>query len=100
MGKIVVRRADGEVIKIDENEALGELRKIRDTEKRNRKKPSRRPKGKRPSNNNGPKRPNNNRDPRREDPVKMTKRPKGKRKKPHKPWKKRIKKIAVFLLVF
>ena len=103
MGKIVVRRADGEVIKIDENEALGELRKIRDKEKRNRRKPRRRPKGKRPSNNNGPKRPSNNRDPRdprREEPVKMSKRPKGKRKKPQKPWKKRIKKIAVFILVF
>jgi len=105
MGKIVVKRADGEVIRIDENEALGELRKIRDKEKRSRKKSGRSTSKNRPPRNERQRRP---RDPRMEDPRfrennterdNQRRRPPRKRK-PKKTWKKRATKIAIFILVF
>lgn len=93
MGKIVVKRADGEIIKIDENEALGELRKIRDKEQRshNKKRPSR-PKRKQRKTTN------RNNDPKNRIPVDQKRRKR--RKKPQKKWRRRLKKIAIFILVF
>ena len=99
MGKIVVKRADGEVIKIDENEALGELRKIRDKEQKSHKNRKRRP-------NRPPKRRKNPKDSNlnqyrdaNNTPPQQSNIKRRRRKKPQKKWKKRLKKIAIFILV-
>ena len=78
MGKIIVKRADGEVIKIDENEALGELKKIRDNEQKTRRSRKSRPDNSKRNNS--------------------FKNKKGRReRKIKKPWSKKLKKIAVLI---
>ncbi|WP_290773491.1 LCP family protein [Anaerofustis sp.] len=103
MGKIIVKRADGEIIKIDENEALGELRKIRNKEQNNRKRNVRK---KRPTNNSNQKRrpdPPQRRRPNRDyidrEQIADNSRKRKKRRKQKKPLIKKLKKIAVFVLV-
>lgn len=49
MGKITVRKANGEVVKIDERDAKSELRKIRNSEKSRRSNSSARPPKRKPS---------------------------------------------------